>query len=176
MTPTQHPWRLRSREGHGSRAGSGFVHSYCMMLLASFVALSTTVLEIEAKLRSQVSRRFHSRHSLPSVACTFRFCRGEISNATAPPRPRHSTDQLEISHTWSRHTLDTHHTPSAHATRVAVAPNCTRGVRRRSSLSSIQYAHGTVTHSSQDTPAQQMRTTAQHHRKRKRCPRRACAR
>ena len=40
MTPTQHPWRLRSREGHGSRiAGSGFVHSYCMMLLASFVAL-----------------------------------------------------------------------------------------------------------------------------------------
>ena len=40
MTLTQHPWRLRSREGHGSRiAGSGFVHSYCMMLLASFVAL-----------------------------------------------------------------------------------------------------------------------------------------
>ena len=40
VTPTQHPWRLRSREGHGSRiAGSGFVHSYCMMLLASFVAL-----------------------------------------------------------------------------------------------------------------------------------------
>ena len=40
MTPTQHPWRLRSREGHGSRiAGSGFVHSYCMMLLASFDAL-----------------------------------------------------------------------------------------------------------------------------------------
>ena len=40
VTLTQHPWRLRSREGHGSRiAGSGFVHSYCMMLLASFVAL-----------------------------------------------------------------------------------------------------------------------------------------
>ena len=40
VTLTQHPWRLCSREGHGSRiAGSGFVHSYCITLLASPVAL-----------------------------------------------------------------------------------------------------------------------------------------